>query len=134
MSVTLRTLTVLLAALSSTAAVAQSITIAADPASAKNAPNAGKSQSVSLMGIVDIVPMFGAQVVIRSNNFGQITLLPQTELTKTELDQIEKWASQRTQITARGTMITACTEAELRRDIMGCRSMDRSKPITLTRQ
>lgn len=133
MTATLRILTVLLATLLSTVAVAQSITIAPVPADASSAPKAAKSQTVSLVGIIDIIPMFGAQVVIRSNNFGQITLLPQTELAKTELEQIERWVSQRVQITVRGTMITSCTKDELKRDIMGCRTMDRSKPITLAR-
>lgn len=124
----------LLAVVVTAPALAQKLSISADASAVKSAPKAAKTQSVSLVGLVDIIPMGGAQVVLRSNNYGQVTLLPQMELSKVELNQVQGWLSQRAQVQVEGTMLTVCSERELKRDIMGCRAMDRSKPMTLTKQ
>ncbi len=115
-------------------AAAQSILVPADSRGSTNAPKAARADVMALVGILDIIPMGGAQVVLRSNNYGQITLLPQLELPKGDLSRIERWVEQREQVQVRGTMLTVCSERELKQDIMGCRVMDRTKPMTLRKQ
>ena len=111
----------------------QSITVAADH-QAKALAGQSKSEAVKLVGRVDIIPMGGSQVVVRSNNYGQVTLFSPFALSKAGLSQVEKWMNQNEQVQVIGTMLTVCSERELKQDIMGCRMMDRSKSITLTKQ
>ena len=125
---------ILLALCSAAFAVPQTISIPGESSTKAKTLKPVKSEAVLLVGTIDIIPMGGAQVVLRSNNSGQDTLLPQSQLPAADLSQIERWANQRSQVQVQGTMLTICSARELKRDIIGCRAMDRSKSMTLTKQ
>lgn len=108
---------------------AQVISLPADPGYKR--PKGSTARPVTLKGETDAVPMFGAQVVLRTPDFGQVTVSPQSNFADPELRQLAAWRERRATLQVQGTLLTMCSKTELAKGIMGCRVMDRSKPITL---
>lgn len=94
--------------------------------------NATEKVTLSLAGRLEIVPMRGAMLTLQSTNYGQILLFRPFVLSdeiRQRLEQIEK---NQTTVIATGTMLTTCSAAEMQQpDVVGCRELDLTQPISI---
>ena len=95
---------------------------------------AKKREPISLVGTLQTVPMYGAKVTIQSGNYGQVILFSPMELDLKDSKGIDALESSRTTVRVTGTMLTMCSERDLKADVMGCRWMDITKVITVEKR
>lgn len=95
---------------------------------------AKKKESISLIGTLQTVPMSGAKLTIQSDNYGRVILFSPMELDLKDSKSLEALEANKTTVRVTGTMLTMCSERDLKADVMGCRWMDTTKLITIEKR
>lgn len=78
--------------------------------------------------------MGGAKTTIQSSNFGQVVLFAPMVLDLEIQKQLEQLEIDGVHVKVTGVLATVCSDSELKAEVMGCRWLDTSKPITVEKQ
>ena len=96
--------------------------------------NAKKIAPAVLTGTIQIVPMNGATVVLKTDKFGQVVLAAAMDLEAVDRKRVEDLESSGSKIKVAGTMALFCSEKEFKSGTLGCFRMDPVAVVTLERQ
>lgn len=87
--------------------------------------------TLTISGEIDIVPMSGMTVVLRTPSLGDIIVGKRYSFPQDLGSKLDALQSRRILVEMRGVVFTFCTTGQMKKGTVGCRKFDPSAPISV---